>query len=62
MGKSRSVIAVFDVVTGELKTLENLPQDYVPTKMTWYKNEGLVFSALYVKPYKLGYIYCPIRK
>ena len=62
MGKSKSVIAVFDVATGELRVLENLPEDYVPTRMTWYKNEGLVFSAMHVKPYKLGLIYCPIRK
>ena len=62
LGKSQSVIAVYDVSTGELTAIENMPQDFVPFKVTWYKNEGLVFSALYVQPFRLGYIYCPVRK
>jgi acylaminoacyl-peptidase len=62
IGKSQSVIAIFDLNTHEVKIVENLPADVCPSSLTWYKNDGIVFSGLYTKPYRLGLIYCPIRK
>lgn len=62
VGKSQGVISVLCTDSLELKVLENMPEDYTPGQVCWYKNEGLLFSAYYTKPYKLGLIYCPIRK
>ncbi|CAF0768632.1 unnamed protein product [Brachionus calyciflorus] len=62
VGKSQSTIALYDLETKDLKVLENLPEDFAPATLTWYDNKGLVFNAYYTKPYRLGLIYCPIRK
>ena len=60
--KSQSVIAIFDLETHELNVVENLPNDICPLDLTWYKDDGLVFTGLYTKPYRLGLVYCPTRK
>lgn len=62
VGKSQAVIALFCAESLDVKILENLPEDYTPGQVSWYKNEGLLFSAYYTRPYKLGLIYCPVRK
>jgi acylaminoacyl-peptidase len=62
VSKSDSVIALFDTNTHELKVLDNLPEDFIPGQLTWDNSKGLVVNAYYTKPYKLGLIYCPIRK
>jgi len=62
VGKNQAVISILSLDSMEISILDNLPEDYTPGQITWYKNEGIVFSAYYTKPYKLGLIYCPIRK
>jgi len=62
VGKSQSVIAIFDLATKELKIVENIPADICPFSLSWYKDEGIIFSALNTKPYRLGIASCPIRK
>lgn len=62
VGKSQSVLSIFDVSTKEVKVVENIPADMCPLSLCWYKDEGIVFSALNTKPYRLGLASCPIRK
>ena len=35
VGKSESTIAVFDVDTNEIRTLDNLPKDYIPSQVAF---------------------------
>jgi hypothetical protein len=58
----KPVIAIFNLLTDEFEIVDSFLDGFAPANVVWYKNEGLVFAAYQTKPYKLGYIYCPIRK
>ena len=62
VGKSQSIISIFSLETLKIEILNKLPHDYTIGQFVWFKNEGLIVSAYYTKPYRLGLIYCPIRR
>ncbi|RNA06385.1 acylamino-acid-releasing enzyme-like [Brachionus plicatilis] len=62
VGKAQSIIAVYDLDSDDVHILDNVPKGFAPGKLTWHSNEAVVFHAYYTSPYRLGLIYCPIRK
>jgi hypothetical protein len=42
--------------------LPNFEKNKILFKACWYKNDALVYCAYNDQPYKLGLVYCPIRK
>ncbi|EJD75493.1 prolyl oligopeptidase, variant [Loa loa] len=56
------VLSVFDVMSGNITVLDQMPDSITPTFCVWGPNdEGIVFFGIQNAPVKLGKIYCNNR-
>ncbi|CAG9534968.1 unnamed protein product [Cercopithifilaria johnstoni] len=57
------VLSVFDVMSGSITVLDQIPDSITPTFYFWGPNdEGIVFFGIRSTPVKLGKIYCNNRE
>ncbi|VDK71716.1 unnamed protein product [Litomosoides sigmodontis] len=57
------VLSVFDVMSGSITVLDQIPDDITPIFCVWTPNdEGIVFFGIQNTPVKLGKIYCNNRE
>ncbi|VDM19092.1 unnamed protein product [Wuchereria bancrofti] len=56
------VLSIFDVMSGSITVLDQIPDIITPTFCVWSPNdEGIVFFGIHNAPVKLGKIYCNNR-
>jgi len=62
-GKCHPVICILDIESGIVSALENLPDDVSAGQAIWFPDDqGVVCVGWHETPFRLGLIYCPIRK
>ena len=62
VGKSQSVIAIFDMNDSTIDVLNDLvPEDLSPGQLEWISDDVLAGIAVKSAPYRLGLIYCSNR-
>lgn len=63
VSKCSPVIVLFDMETDDIRVLEGVPDNVSAGQVRWGpKDESVVFVGWFNEPYRLGLIYCPIRK
>jgi acylaminoacyl-peptidase len=61
--KSQPVLCVLDIETGGISLLENLPEGVSPGQAVWCPDDlGIVCVGWFNKPYRLGLVYCTMRR
>ncbi|XP_073229262.1 acylamino-acid-releasing enzyme-like isoform X2 [Porites lutea] len=63
VSKCSPILAIFDVTKEEVRVLDGVPDHLSAGQACWGPDDNsVVFVGWFNKPYKLGLIYCPIRK
>ncbi|RMX52916.1 hypothetical protein pdam_00010942 [Pocillopora damicornis] len=63
VSKCSPVIVVYDMESDEIRVLEGVPDNLSAGQVRWGPNDdSVVFVGWLHEPYRLGLIYCPIRK
>ncbi|XP_068714262.1 acylamino-acid-releasing enzyme-like [Montipora foliosa] len=62
VSKSCPVLVIYDVITDEIRVLDNVPDYLSAGQACWGPDDRIVFVGWFHEPYRLGLIYCPMRK
>ncbi|XP_077981518.1 acylamino-acid-releasing enzyme-like [Glandiceps talaboti] len=63
VSKSHPVLCVFDLNNDDVTVLPGVPEDISAGQAIWSPGDkGVVFVGWFHEPYRLGLIYCPIRR
>jgi len=63
VSKCTPVLVVFDLTSEEIKVMDGVPDHLSAGQACWGPDDGsVVFIGWFHEPYRLGLIYCPIRK
>ncbi|XP_053377651.1 acylamino-acid-releasing enzyme-like [Mercenaria mercenaria] len=63
VGKHQSVLCILTIATGDIEVVDSTPENVCIGQAKWLpEDSGVVFTGWQHEPYRLGLIYCPIRK
>ncbi|XP_061187908.1 acylamino-acid-releasing enzyme-like isoform X1 [Saccostrea echinata] len=62
VGKHKLALNVLDLDSGDINTLDTLPDDITVGQAIWTPDNGIIFVGWKHDPYRLGLTYCPIRR
>ncbi|KAM7437971.1 hypothetical protein ABFA07_012488 [Porites harrisoni] len=63
VSKCSPILAIFDVIKEEITVLDGVPDHLSAGQACWGPDDNsVVFVGWFNEPYRLGLIYCPIRK
>ncbi|KAL4227008.1 hypothetical protein ACF0H5_014984 [Mactra antiquata] len=63
VGKHISVLCILTISTGDINVIEEIPDNVSVGQVQWMPDDsGVIFTGWQHEPYRLGIIYCPMRK
>ncbi|XP_078340359.1 acylamino-acid-releasing enzyme-like isoform X1 [Crassostrea virginica] len=62
VGKHKLALNILDLNSGDIDTLDTIPEDLSVGQAIWTPDDGIVFVGWKHEPYRLGLTYCPIRQ
>uniref|UniRef100_K1Q067 acylaminoacyl-peptidase n=1 Tax=Magallana gigas TaxID=29159 RepID=K1Q067_MAGGI len=61
VGKHKLALNILDLNSGDINTLDTIPEDLSVGQAIWTPDGGIIFVGWKHEPYRLGLVYCPIR-
>nr|XP_034305158.1 acylamino-acid-releasing enzyme [Crassostrea gigas] len=61
VGKHKLALNILDLNSGDINTLDTIPEDLSVGQAIWTPDGGIIFVGWKQEPYRLGLVYCPIR-